>query len=342
MLVDLLPILMLAAAFALFLLSTRPWRMRWRAVTWAGAAILVLAAAVGNASDGNSMGLLSTLVRHPDIVASAFQGNWPTAQAFVRPAVDVLVLLGALLAIGCLIAFTPGDRIERIIRPINIGLIGAIFGGALVLIISAVGFGPAMKRQVFMASINVEDLVDGDTIRVGDIGLRISGIDAPEDHQICLDKDGAPFDCGTLARDVLMKLALPGAIYCGPPVGSPADRRLQESFGRPLVSCSSDQQGYGQLPDIGREMVAMGYAYPYETPDGKMTSAYQAELATAEQRKLGLHSGLFIKPTEWRNNPAQKCDLVRDAGPVKNPTSEEGIRITAQLQRLREACGTPF
>jgi endonuclease YncB( thermonuclease family) len=331
----LLPFAALIVAFAAMLFSTRQMRLRWRLLAMTLAFGLVVVAAAWNGSSVDHMGLISTLVRHPEIVVAAVQGNWPSVEQVIAPAVDILILFAGLLGIGCVIALSPGETIERIVRPMNIGLMGAIVGGVIVLVVSAVGFGAVSKRQVYVATIPAHDAIDGDTVRVGDVSLRIWGIDAPEDHQLCLKHDGTPFDCGSIARDALMKLALPGPIFCRAPTGQAA---LQESFGRPLVTCSSDQQGYGAMPDIGREMVAMGYAYPYQTRDGEVVSAYQPELATALANRDGFHAGLFQSPSEWRNDPRSRCELAAAAGPVHDAASPEGKRLDAQLKRLREAC----
>jgi endonuclease YncB( thermonuclease family) len=340
---SLLPVALLVAALALFLFSARPTKFWLRIAALGIATALLVFAAIENIGGTSSTGLLSTLLRHPDVAAAAFAQNWRTVGDVIAPAVDVLLILAALLGIGCFVALTPGDRIERFIRPVNIGLLGAILGAALVLVISAVGFGPVSKRQVFIAYVDAADVVDGDTIRMGDVGLRLSGIDAPEDHQICLDGSNRPFDCGREAADVLRKLAIPGPVFCRAPRSSTdaGAQQLRESFGRPLVACGSDQQGYGQLPDIGRELVLWGHAYPYQSPDGVMDSPYGAELAEAKAAKRGFHSGRFLEPTRWRNDPKARCDFIRDAGDIAESDPAERDRLGKQLKRLREACGDP-
>lgn len=333
-----LPFVMLACAFAMLLFSTRQMHLLWRLAALTASAALIIFVAMWNGSSTESMGLISTVTRHPDLLAAAIHGNWPTIEQFAAPALDLLVIFAVLLLIGCALALLPGEAMERIIRPINIGLIGAIIGGVAVLLVSAIGFGAVSKRQVFIASVPAEDTIDGDTIRIGEVSLRLWGVDAPEDDQICLRADRSPFDCGALAKDALIKFALPGPIFCRAPAGTAADIRLQESFGRPLVSCSSDQQGYGQLPDIARELVAEGYAYPYEARDGEIVSAYVEELNSAIQQNAGFHNGVFLKPTQWRNDPHARCHVVSMAQDVAENEPDRD-RLEARLKRLREACG---
>ena len=49
------------------------------------------------------------------------------------------------------------------------------------------------------------DIVDGDTIKVGSIPVRLDGIDAPEGRQNC-ERDGKAYACGKQATKVLANL----------------------------------------------------------------------------------------------------------------------------------------
>jgi endonuclease YncB( thermonuclease family) len=331
-------VVLLAAALGLFLASTRQMSILWRAPVWIAGAAFLLAALIVNDGDGDKASLLGSLIRHPDVVSDAFQHNWPTVDEYVSPALNILILFAALLGIGALIAFTPGEGVERILRPINIGLIGAIAGGAVVFLVSAIGFGPVAKRQVFIGMVSEKNVVDGDTLRMGDVSLRIWGIDAPEDHQICLHPDGSPYDCGAIAADVVRKLATPGPIFCRAPKGAQT-RQLTESFGRPLVTCGSDQQGYGNLPDIGQTMVAMGFAAPYQSSDGEYETSYKTEGDAARDGKMGFYAGEFLSPTKWRNDPGDRCILLRNAkGRAPESDPAEHARLEQQIERLLKGC----
>ena len=39
-------------------------------------------------------------------------------------------------------------------------------------------------------------IVDGDTLKIGDVTYRLNGIDAPEAGQKCLTEHGKPWSCG--------------------------------------------------------------------------------------------------------------------------------------------------
>lgn len=48
-----------------------------------------------------------------------------------------------------------------------------------------------MASPAFAAEITgIPRIVDGDTVEIGHVKIRLSGIDAPETDQICLDAKG--------------------------------------------------------------------------------------------------------------------------------------------------------
>ncbi|WP_338319827.1 thermonuclease family protein, partial [Bradyrhizobium ottawaense] len=48
-------------------------------------------------------------------------------------------------------------------------------------------------------------ILDGNTIEIDKTNVRLSGIEAPETDQICLDAEGRKWACGVAARDELIK-----------------------------------------------------------------------------------------------------------------------------------------
>jgi endonuclease YncB( thermonuclease family) len=75
----------------------------------------------------------------------------------------------------------------------------------------------AAASCVFGASISlaaegvsgVPRIVDGDTVEIGQAKIRLSGIDAPETDQICLDAKAQTWACGIAARDELIRFLSP-------------------------------------------------------------------------------------------------------------------------------------
>ena len=72
--------------------------------------------------------------------------------------------------------------------------------------------------------------VDGDTLRLGDVRVRLKGIDAPEYLQTCR-RDDADWPCGREARRALSELVSGGPVECA---GSGEDRldAAMQRFGR--------------------------------------------------------------------------------------------------------------
>src|SRR5690348_13529706 len=59
-------------------------------------------------------------------------------------------------------------------------------------------------------------IIDGDTLAIGDVKIRLEGIDAPETDQVCLDADAAKWPCGVVARDRLIAHVSGRPIDCKP------------------------------------------------------------------------------------------------------------------------------
>src|ERR1700730_14928009 len=72
-------------------------------------------------------------------------------------------------------------------------------------------------------------IVDGDTVQIDATKIRLSGIDAPETDQVCLDPAGGRWPCGVTARDALIELA-------GEKIG-PCHISGTDRYGRSLAAC---------------------------------------------------------------------------------------------------------
>ena len=67
-----------------------------------------------------------------------------------------------------------------------------------------------LTNNLFASHVTV---VDGDTIKLGDIKIRFSGIDAPEINQICVASEGK-VACGKISRDILITKVTNNKISC--------------------------------------------------------------------------------------------------------------------------------
>jgi endonuclease YncB( thermonuclease family) len=120
-------------------------------------------------------------------------------------------------------------------------------------------------------------VVDGDSLRLDHVEIRISGIDAPELRQTC-SAAGRTYPCGDVAKKALLDMLAGRVVTC----------RLSghDRFGRHLASCETGGA------DIGAALVGRGFALAY--------GRYQREEAAAQRQKLQLWAGSFERPSEWR------------------------------------------
>lgn len=125
--------------------------------------------------------------------------------------------------------------------------------------------------------------IDGDTIEIAGTRVRLFGIDAPERRQTCEGRDGQIYQCGRDAAAVLAELLRRGPITCTP--------RDTDRYGRTVATCTND------AGDIGAQMVRRGWAVAYRRYGG---SRYDSDEAIAKAERLGMWSGRFTMPEDWR------------------------------------------
>ncbi|MBM3093313.1 thermonuclease family protein [Ensifer sp. T173] len=175
------------------------------------------------------------------------------------------------------------------------GHIGTIGGWVIFLLLCAGAYVasqlPPPERTVTGELSGFATASDGDSLRLDGRRIRLEGIDAPEIGQTCR-RDGAEWDCGADARKRLKAMVSGGTTLC----------RLhgRDKYGRDLGTCETNGR------DVGRQMVATGYAVSY--------GRYQKEEATAERQRVGLWAGEFTRPQAWRrsNRHAEEAPHVVD------------------------------
>jgi endonuclease YncB( thermonuclease family) len=122
-------------------------------------------------------------------------------------------------------------------------------------------------------------LTDGDSFRMNGTEVRMVDIDAPEGKQMC-QRDGRDWPCGEEARRKLSGLIGGQQVNC----------RAQEidQHGRLLGTC------YVGTRNLNLEMVASGFAVAF-------SNRYKREEDQARRGSLGLWSGQFQRPQDWRH-----------------------------------------
>ena len=125
-------------------------------------------------------------------------------------------------------------------------------------------------------------IVDGDTLDVAGQRIRLYGIDAPESQQICI-RDGEEYPCGQEATAYLRHLIGQQVVRCNP--------RNMDNYGRIIAVCFTPSG-----TDLGEAMVRGGQAIAYR----RYSHAYVFEEAAARDERIGLWSGKFTPPWQWR------------------------------------------
>lgn len=142
-------------------------------------------------------------------------------------------------------------------------------------------------------------VVDGDTLTVAGTRVRLSGVDAPETDQICLDASARPWACGIAARDALAALLARGDVACEP-VG-------RDVYGRTLARCRAADGG-----DVQALMVRRGLALSF----ARYSHQYDDEEVAARTTRQGLWAGAFVAPWDWRHRTPRTVVLGAASVPV--------------------------
>ena len=124
-------------------------------------------------------------------------------------------------------------------------------------------------------------VIDGDTIDISGVRIRLNGIDTPEIEQFCRT-NGLIWHCGVEATKAMRHLTKGKTVTC---IGNTADQ-----YGRLIANCF-----VGDL-NLNATMVESGMALAYR----HYSLEYVSQEYLARQAKQGLWSGEFIAPWDWR------------------------------------------
>jgi endonuclease YncB( thermonuclease family) len=156
----------------------------------------------------------------------------------------------------------------------------------------------AFKDTLFPAEQMASEQVkvrDGDTLTMMGKDVRLYGIDAPEYAQICQNNAGKNWPCGTESRKKMAAIIGNSPVTCAP--------KATDKYGRIVATCSTPA-----VADIGLALVEAGFAA--NGVDGS-EGPYAVSESLAQVEKIGVWSGPFITPADWRRaNPRQNAEAL--------------------------------
>ena len=149
--------------------------------------------------------------------------------------------------------------------------------------------GPAMGNAI-----------DGETLFLRGVEVKLFGMDAVEADQVCQDAAGADYPCGRRATHALQKLLQEGAAICFP-MFAVNDNRLVaacELTGEGLDAPSSpiEFMREGRERNLSRLMIARGHALSV----GIGAQYFRPDQDEAQRQRVGIWQGSFQPPSAWR------------------------------------------
>tara|TARA_B100001142_G_scaffold197292_1_gene196145 strand:- start:503 stop:1030 length:528 start_codon:yes stop_codon:yes gene_type:complete len=160
---------------------------------------------------------------------------------------------------------------------------------SICLIFFFLTYNDVRSKEIKIIS-GIAKVTDGDTIKIKKNKIRLFGIDAPESKQQC-QKPWLSIFFLSLDKDY--------------PCGEISTKRLKSKIDNEYITCKSINKDrykrfiaecYIKKTNINRWMVLNGYAVAYR----KYSKKFVAQENIAKKEKLGLWSGTFEMPWEWR------------------------------------------
>ncbi len=155
-------------------------------------------------------------------------------------------------------------------------------------------------------------VIDGDTIEIAGERIRIWGVNAPEDRQTCT-RGSETWRCGQQSALALSDWVGQRAVTCR--------QQDRDRYGRSVATCAVADE------DMGAWLVGHGWAVEYtQYSDGR----YRSAEASARAARVGVHTGPFTPPWEWRRQqrpaPAPQVAPTCDCQ-IKGNINRSGERI---------------
>ena len=150
-------------------------------------------------------------------------------------------------------------------------------------------------------------VVDGDTLDVGAVRVRLHGVDAPESRQSCV-AGGRRWACGERATRALAGRLGGRTVAC----------EERDRYGRIVAVCRDGGE------DVNAWMVSHGWALAYR----RYSRDYVGEETAARDARLGMWRGDFVPPWDWRRG-----ERLAGSWPVPESAAGAGCRIKGNIGR---------
>ncbi len=131
-------------------------------------------------------------------------------------------------------------------------------------------------------------VVDGDTIGINAMRIRLSGMDAPEQSQTCEGINGQ-VSCGMMATRYLRSIIGNKTVVC---------RGWQYDVYDRLLAVCTTAGNHPDGPSLNEQMVGAGFAVSY--------GDYTNQQLSAKRAGKGIWSTEFTRPEEWRRKAREE------------------------------------
>lgn len=154
-------------------------------------------------------------------------------------------------------------------------------------------------------------IIDGDTLAIGAVVIRINGIDAAELGQRCKNETGGTWPCDEAAADRLEQLVVAGGVRC-----VPLDR---DPYGRIIARCLAGGA------DVAKALAEEGLVWAFV----RYSDEYLPEETAAREKGVGVWRAPTEAPWDYRANRWERAaeESPEPGCPIKGNINQEGERI---------------